>query len=91
MTSTLEKPAVRPRRVATGRAALEAARRRPSRKWITSWIAVAVLLALWQIAPSLGWVERTFLPPLSRCSTRGGSSRPAASCGPTCTPACSAR
>jgi NitT/TauT family transport system permease protein len=27
--------------------------------------AVAVFLGLWQVAPTLGWVDRTFLPPLS--------------------------
>jgi NitT/TauT family transport system permease protein len=64
MTSTLEKPAVSP---AASRTAAPTAhrRRRFNRKWITSWIAVAALLAAWQIVPSLGIVERTFLPPLT--------------------------
>jgi NitT/TauT family transport system permease protein len=65
MTSTLDKP----RTIAAARTpepgATPKRRRRPSRKWITSWIAVATLLAFWQIAPSAGWVDRTFLPPLS--------------------------
>ena len=36
-----------------------------NRKFVTSWIAVAVLLAAWQVLPKLGVVDRTFLPPLS--------------------------
>jgi NitT/TauT family transport system permease protein len=64
MTSTLAKPAVSP---ATSTTATPTAkpRRHFNRKWITSWIAVVVLLAAWQIVPSLGLVERTFLPPLT--------------------------
>jgi NitT/TauT family transport system permease protein len=27
--------------------------------------AIAVFLSLWQLAPSLGWVDKTFLPPLT--------------------------
>jgi NitT/TauT family transport system permease protein len=64
MTSTLEKPAATttppPATVAPVKA-----RRRFNRRWVTSWIGVAVLLAAWQIVPSLGLVERTFLPPLT--------------------------
>ena len=63
MTSTLEKPTT----VATTPAPVPAAKRRRkfNRKFITSWIAVAMLLAVWQIAPGAGWVDKTFLPPLS--------------------------
>lgn len=64
MTSTLEKPAVSPAATTTT-APTAKPRRRFNRKWITSWIAVAALLAAWQIVPSLGLVERTFLPPLT--------------------------
>jgi len=63
MTTTLERPAavvVPEARPAARR------RRRPSRRWVTSWAGIAVLLALWQLAPNAGWVERTFLPPLSQ-------------------------
>jgi len=63
MTSTLEKP----KTAATTSAPVPAARRRRrfNRKLVTSWVAVAVLLAIWQIAPGAGWVDKTFLPPLS--------------------------
>ncbi|MDT4914289.1 MAG: NitT/TauT family transport system permease protein [Pseudonocardiales bacterium] len=63
MTSTLEKP------IALGPAVTAApprGRRRPSRRFVTSWLGVALLLAVWQAAPNLGWVDRTFLPPLSQ-------------------------
>ena len=64
MTTTLERPV----------AALttevppvqKRSRRRWSRRWVTSWVGVAVLLVLWQAAPNLGWVDKTFLPPLSQ-------------------------
>ena len=64
MTTTLERP--------VAALASEAApgpprsRRRWSRRWVTSWAGVAVLLVLWQAAPNLGWVDKTFLPPLSQ-------------------------
>jgi NitT/TauT family transport system permease protein len=63
MTSTLEKP----KAVATTPAPAPAVRRRRrfNRKFVTSWIGVAVLLAVWQIAPNAGWVDKTFLPPLT--------------------------
>jgi NitT/TauT family transport system permease protein len=64
MTSTLDRPLVRSGPVAARKSRTRA--RRPSRRWITSWIGVAVLLALWQLAPNLGWVDRTFLPPASQ-------------------------
>jgi NitT/TauT family transport system permease protein len=64
MTSTLEKPATTTAPSATA-ATPAKTRRRFNRKWITSWIGVAVLLAAWQVVPSLGLVERTFLPPLT--------------------------
>src|SRR3954462_6126172 len=63
MTTTLEKP------VALAPVITDAptrTRRRPSRRLVTSWLGVALLLALWQAAPNLGWVDRTFLPPLSQ-------------------------
>jgi NitT/TauT family transport system permease protein len=63
MTSTLDKP-----KVASPASAAQPAtapRRRFKRKFITSWIAVAALLAAWQIAPEAGLVDKTFLPPLS--------------------------
>jgi NitT/TauT family transport system permease protein len=65
MTSTLEKPTVAttPAAAATP---IATRRRRFNRKWITSWIAVAVLLTAWQIVPSLGLIDHTFLPPLSQ-------------------------
>lgn len=66
MTSTLDKPraaAVAPAVPAT--VVPHTRRRRFDRRFVTSWIAVAVLLAFWQVAPSAGWVDRTFLPPLS--------------------------
>jgi NitT/TauT family transport system permease protein len=64
MTSTLEKP-TSTTAPATRTDAPAKARRRFNRKWITSWIGVAVLVAAWQIVPSLGLVERTFLPPFT--------------------------
>jgi NitT/TauT family transport system permease protein len=64
MTSTLEKPAPATAPSATVGTPVKT-RRRFNRKWITSWIGVAVLLVAWQIVPSLGLVERTFLPPLT--------------------------
>jgi NitT/TauT family transport system permease protein len=63
MTTTLEKPVARPPVITDGPPRV---RRRPSRRFITSWLGVAVLLAFWQTAPNLGWVDRTFLPPLSQ-------------------------
>ena len=63
MTSTLEKPKAA---VAAPKTAPVAKRRRKfNRKFVTSWIAVAALLALWQIAPHAGWIDKTFLAPLS--------------------------
>jgi NitT/TauT family transport system permease protein len=60
-------------RVVTGRPAAPAVprartARNPRRFAITALkrvSAVAAFLALWQIAPLAGWVDRTFLPPLS--------------------------
>ena len=63
MTSTLEKP--KAAAAAPARTPAAKRRRKFNRKFITSWIAVAVLLAVWQIAPNAGWVDKTFLPPLS--------------------------
>ncbi len=63
MTSTLEKP--KTASAAPASAPPTRRRRRFNRKFITSWIAVAVLLAVWQIAPNAGWIDKTFLPPLS--------------------------
>jgi NitT/TauT family transport system permease protein len=62
MTTTLERPVGAP-----ARPAVPPPRRRRllDRRWLTSWVGVALLLVAWQIAPSLGWVDRTFLPPLS--------------------------
>jgi NitT/TauT family transport system permease protein len=34
-------------------------------------IAIILFLALWEIAPRLGWVNRTFLPPISEIVTQG--------------------
>jgi NitT/TauT family transport system permease protein len=67
MTSTLEKePTATPAPVTPSSPAARGSRRRRfNRKWITSWIAVAVLLVAWQLIPRLGLVDRTFLPPLS--------------------------
>ena len=64
MTSTLDKP----RAVVAPQELKPAARRRRrfNRKFITSWIAVAVLLAVWQLVPEVGLVDTTFLPPLSK-------------------------
>ena len=64
MTSTLDKP----RAVVAPPELKPPARRRRrfNRKFITSWIAVAVLLAVWQLAPEAGLVDTTFLPPLSK-------------------------
>jgi NitT/TauT family transport system permease protein len=63
MTTTLEKPAVlEPTADPRGRSA----RRRPSRRFVTSWVGVAALLVVWQIAPKLGLVDRTFLPPFTQ-------------------------
>ncbi len=63
MTSTLEKPKSAPAAPTTAPVAKR--RRKFNRKFVTSWIAVAALLALWQIAPHAGWIDKTFLPPLS--------------------------
>jgi NitT/TauT family transport system permease protein len=65
MTSTLDKPTIATTPVEPP---APQARRRPrfKRKFITSWIAVAVLLAVWQLAPGAGLVDKTFLPPLSK-------------------------
>jgi NitT/TauT family transport system permease protein len=65
MTSTLDKPTIA---TAPVEPPAPQARRRPrfKRKFITSWIAVAVLLAVWQLAPGAGLVDKTFLPPLSK-------------------------
>lgn len=62
MTTTLERPVGAP-----ARPAVPPPRRLRllDRRWLTSWVGVALLLVAWQIAPSLGWVDRTFLPPLS--------------------------
>lgn len=46
-----------PRRTAPGRALGRAAR-----ATLTRTVAIAAFLVLWQIAPSLGWVEPAFLP-----------------------------
>jgi NitT/TauT family transport system permease protein len=64
MTSTLDKPTI----AATPAEPAPSTRRRRrfNRKFITSWIAVAVLLAIWQLAPEAGLVDKTFLPPLSK-------------------------
>jgi NitT/TauT family transport system permease protein len=64
MTTTLDRPAA-VLATETGPAPDVRARRRPSRRWLTSWIGVAVLLLIWQVAPGLGWVDKTFLPPLN--------------------------
>jgi NitT/TauT family transport system permease protein len=61
MTSTLDKPVIAP----AATTPIPKPRRRFDRRLVTSWIAVAVLLAAWQIVPQLGLVDRTFLPPLS--------------------------
>jgi NitT/TauT family transport system permease protein len=62
MTSTLDKPVDRAPATAS---APPRRRRRPSRRLLTSWIGVAALLVAWQLAPKLGWVDRTFLPSFS--------------------------
>jgi NitT/TauT family transport system permease protein len=63
MTSTLDKPKAlappAPPRATPRRT------RRFNRKLVTSWIGVAALLALWQILPTEGLVDKTFLPPLT--------------------------
>lgn len=41
-------------------------RRRPRRTLLTGWVGVAGLLLVWQLAPHLGWVDKTFLPPVSQ-------------------------
>ena len=65
MTTTLERPV--PIAVTEARPPAGARHgRRWSRRWFTSWIGVAGVLLLWQVAPKLGWVDRTFLPPLSQ-------------------------
>jgi len=64
MTTTLERPVAALTTEAAP--APKRSRRRWSRRWITSWAGVAVLLVLWQAAPNLGWVDKTFLPPLSQ-------------------------
>lgn len=64
MTTTLVKPVeVVP---VLQEAPVRAVRRRFNRRFVTSWIAVAVLLAAWQVVPELGLVDRTFLPPLNQ-------------------------
>lgn len=44
-------------------------RRGRQRRWLVPALrrisAIAVFLGLWQLAPTLGWVDRTFLPPLT--------------------------
>jgi NitT/TauT family transport system permease protein len=64
MTTTLDRPAA-VLATETGPAPDARTRRRPSRRWLTSWLGVAVLLLIWQVAPGLGWVDKTFLPPLN--------------------------
>lgn len=65
MTTTLERAV--PVAVTEAVPATDARhRRRWNRRWLTSWAGVAVLLVVWQLAPNLGWVDRTFLPPLSQ-------------------------
>jgi NitT/TauT family transport system permease protein len=67
MTSTLEKKTTPSASVSTRSAPLlRTKRRRFNRKWVTSWIAVAVLLAAWQVIPLTGIVDHTFLPPLNQ-------------------------
>lgn len=63
MTSTLERPLARSEEVPPQPARRRL--RRPGRRWVTSWIGVAVLIGIWQLAPNLGWVDKTFLPPFS--------------------------
>ena len=63
MTSTLEKP--KAAAAAPTTAPVAKRQRKFNRKFVTSWIGVAALLALWQIAPHAGWIDKTFLPPLS--------------------------
>ncbi|HKC29101.1 MAG TPA: ABC transporter permease [Jatrophihabitans sp.] len=63
MTTTLERPLAI---AAAAAAEPHQGRRRPSRRWITSWVSIAALLTAWQLAPTLGWVDKTFLPPLSQ-------------------------
>lgn len=65
MTLTLDRPPGKGTAPAAPPTHRSAPRRRISRKWLTSWIGVAALLAAWQLVPSLGLVERTFLPPLT--------------------------
>jgi len=64
MTTTLERPVAALTTEAPP--VQKRSRRRWSRRWVTSWAGVAVLLVLWQAAPNLGWVDKTFLPPLSQ-------------------------
>lgn len=66
MTVTLDRPLTSPTLPATTAVPHRRTRRRPGRRLITSWLGVAALLALWQAAPTLGWVDRTFLPPFSQ-------------------------
>ena len=70
MAITLQKPprrGPRPEFAEAGAASpATVGRRRLSRKVVTSWVGVAVLLAAWQVVPELGLVDQTFLPPLSR-------------------------
>ena len=63
MTTTLEKPAVEPPELVEFP---NPKRRHVSRKWLTSWIGVALLLAAWQLVPNWGIVDKTFLPPLDQ-------------------------
>jgi NitT/TauT family transport system permease protein len=66
MTTTLAEPvAVEPAAEPRPETPRRRRRSRFNRKLVTSWIAVAVLLATWQILPNAGLVDRTFLPPLS--------------------------
>jgi NitT/TauT family transport system permease protein len=64
MTSTLDKPTITA--TPTEPSPRRRRRRRFNRKFVTSWIAVAVLLAIWQLAPTAGLVDKTFLPPLNK-------------------------
>jgi NitT/TauT family transport system permease protein len=51
---------------ATGGARVAAELRGASRRFFERWIAVVLVLGLWELGPRLSLVDTTFFPPLSR-------------------------
>ena len=67
-----------------GRSRFAARALRPSAGRYSGWIALALVIALWQLAGSAGWVNPLFLPAPSAIAARSTSSRSRARSGIIC-------